>query len=94
MVLHVACSVHPAALDIEYPKKTCFSMIQHPGCLWSCVGRVVNLCSGKPDLPVKMFLPLLVKKYFTGKKIWYKKCLFASIFGTFLLEWTGLTFGS
>ena len=57
--------------------------------------RVVNLCSGKPDLPVKMFLPLVpVKKYFTGKKIWSKKCLFASIFGTFLLEWMGLTFGS
>ena len=54
-----------------------------------------NLCSGKPDLPVKMFLPLVpVKTYFTGKKFLSKKCLFASIFGTFLLEWTGLTFGS
>ena len=24
--------------------------------------RVVNLCSGKPDLPVKMFLPLILVK--------------------------------
>ena len=32
--------------------------------------KVVNLCSGKPGLPVKIVLPLvLVKKTFTGKKI-------------------------
>ena len=41
---------------------------------------VVNPCSGKPDLPVKIFLPLvLVNKYFTGKKIWRKKGTFSSI---------------
>ena len=44
------------------------------------VTRVVNLCSGKPYLPVKMFLPLVpVNIYFTGKKNWSKKCLFALI---------------
>ena len=32
--------------------------------------KVVNLCSGKPGLPVKIVLPLVpVKKTFTGKKI-------------------------
>ena len=32
--------------------------------------KVVNLCSGKPGLPVKVFLPLVpVKITFTGKTI-------------------------
>ena len=32
--------------------------------------KVVNLCSGKPGLPVKIVLPLVaVKKTFIGKKI-------------------------
>ena len=34
------------------------------------MSKVVNLCSGKPGLPVKIVLPLApVKKTFTGKKI-------------------------
>ena len=48
--------------------------------------RVVNLCSGKPDLPVQRFLPLgQVKTSFTGKKSLVNKGLYASIFGKLIL---------
>ena len=72
-------------LEIRYKTPFCrrrkLSYIQFVLICDTPLPKVVNLCSGKPGLPVKIVLPLVpVKKTFTGKKIWREKRSFSPIF--------------